>query len=137
MKYNNKKCSYVFQHEQYDFDSKAEMNYFIKLSKKLQHFEIEKLKLQPNFLLQDGFTIKCDGVKSGKRKMSKISYTPDFEYFEDGKHIVVEVKGVADTSFRMRLRLFLARMEYYGIDEYHLVYKDNIEIYAKIVNAKR
>ena len=108
----------MFEHQSYTFDSKAEMAHFAKLGHRLKRFEIEKLKLQPSFLLQDGFTINCDAVKSGKRKMSKMIYTPDFEYFEGGKRVVVEVKGKITTDYRMRLKMFLSRLSHYEVDKF-------------------
>jgi len=107
-KYKNKKCSTIFQEETYSFDSKAEMAYFNLLTHRLKKFQIEKLKLQPQFQLSESFTIATDKTKSGKSRMAAMIYTPDFEYFENGKKIVVEVKGKITTDYRMRLKLFLA-----------------------------
>jgi len=107
-KYKNKKCSIVFQEKTYHFDSKAEMAYFNLLTPRLKKFQIEKLKLQPQFQLSEPFTIATNKTKSGKSRMPAMIYTPDFEYFENSKKIVVEVKGKITTDYRIRLKLFLA-----------------------------
>ena len=128
-KYKAKKCRMMFEYESYTFDSKAEMSHFAKLAHRLKRFEIEKLTLQPKYELLRGFTLNTDKTKSGKTKLPNMVYTPDFRYIENGKVIVVEVKGFTDTSFNIRKRLFLFDLELYGVDEYHLVFKYKIEKY--------
>jgi len=125
-KYRNKKCKMIFENQSYTFDSKMEMTFFSKLGHRLKRFEIEKLKLQPQFLLHERFTINTDRTKTGKSNIQAMIYTPDFSYIENGKVIVVEVKGVADTAFNIRKRIFLAQLEEHGVDEYHLVFKNEI-----------
>jgi len=118
-KYKNKKCSTIFQNETYHFDSKAEMAYFNLLTPRLKKFQIEKLKLQPQFQLSEPFTIATNKTKSGKSRMAAMIYTPDFEYFENGKKIVVEVKGKITTDYRIRLKLFLVTAyAKYGVDTF-------------------
>lgn len=119
MKYKNKKCKTIFAHQEYSFDSIAEMKYFLKLGERLKRFQIEKLKLQPCFVLSEPFQIHTNKTKSGKSDVTAVRYTPDFEYFEDGKRIVVEVKGMKTTSYQIRLRLFLSQAyEAHGIDTF-------------------
>lgn len=118
-KYNNTKCSIKFQHITYHFDSKAEMNYFALLAERVKKFEIDKLDLQPQFDLSEPFIIDTDKTKSGKSRIPIMRYTPDFEYYENGKKIVVEVKGMKTASYQIRLKLFLS-MAYkkYGVDTF-------------------
>ena len=116
----------IFENQSYSFDSKREMTFFAKLGHRLKRFEIEKLKLQPQFLLHERFTINTDKTKRGKSNISAMIYTPDFSYVEDGRVIVVEVKGFADTAFNIRKRIFLSQLEEHGVDEYQLVLKDEI-----------
>ena len=119
----------IFNNESYTFDSKAEMTHFAKLGNRLKRGQIERLKLQPQFTLQEGFKLNTDKTKSGKTKVPSMVYTPDFYYIENGKTIVVEVKGFSDTAFNIRKRLFLAMLEEFDVDEYQLVFKDKIERY--------
>ena len=119
MKYNNKKCSQIFRGREYHFDSKAERSHFIHLSKRLENNKISKLKLQPMFVVANAFKIDTTKTKSGKSKIGEMKYTPDFEYFEGDKRVVVEVKGMKTTSYTMRLKLFLAiAYKEYGIDTF-------------------
>lgn len=107
-KYNNDKLTIEFHGNTYNFDSMAEANHFILLSKRLEKGEIDQLKLQPSYILTSPFIIATDKTKSGKSRVSHLRYSPDFEYYEKGKKIVVEVKGMKTTSYQMRLKLFLA-----------------------------
>lgn len=119
MKYKNKKCKTIFAHQEYSFDSIAEMKYFLKLGERLKRFQIEKLKLQPCFVISEPFQIRTNKTKSGKSDVTAVRYTPDFEYFENGKKIVVEVKGMKTTSYQIRLRLFLSQAyKAHGIDTF-------------------
>lgn len=123
-KFGNKKCSMVFQHQTYEFDSKAEMNHFAILSERLRRFEIEKLKLQPSYQIAEPFKIDTDKTKSGTSRISRMIYTPDFEYYENGKKVAVEVKGMETTAYKMRFKLFLiSAYEKYGIDTFIVVNK--------------
>jgi len=107
-KYNNKMCSTVYGGRTYRFDSKAEMAHFIKLSKLLSKKKITQLQLQPEFVIANAFKIGTNKTKSGKSKIGQLKYTPDFQYVEDGKNVVVEVKGMKTTAYTMRFKMFLA-----------------------------
>lgn len=107
-KFNNTKLSIEFHGNTYKFDSMAEANHFMLLSKRLEKGEIDRLKLQPTYILTSPFTIATDKTISGKSKVPHLKYSPDFEYYENDKKIVVEVKGMKTTSYQMRLKLFLA-----------------------------
>ena len=119
----------MFQNESYTFDSKLEQTHFAALTHRLKRGEIQNLTLQPEYILQEGFTLYTDKTKSGKTKIPAMKYSADFAYIEDEKKITVEIKGHADTSFNIRKKLFLAKMGSYGVDEYHLVFKDKTERY--------
>lgn len=107
-KYNNEKLTIEFHGNKYKFDSMAEANYFMFLAKRLEKGEIDRLKLQPSYTLTSPFIIATDKTKSGKSRVPHLRYSPDFEYYEKGKKIAVEVKGMKTTSYQMRLKLFLA-----------------------------
>lgn len=106
-KHGAKKTVVMFQGEEWEFDSKAEATYFEYLVGRLKKKEIERLKTQPPFELMGGFTIDTDKTKSGKSKITGLKYTPDFEYYENGKRVVVEVKGHKTEPYKMRFKLFL------------------------------
>jgi len=82
------------------FDSKMEGKRYreLKLLERAGH--ITEIELQPEYLLQEGF--RYDG-----KAYRSIKYTPDFRYKKDGDIVVEEVKGFADTSYKIRKRLFL------------------------------
>jgi len=129
-KYKNKKCSTIFHGDKYKFDSKAEMDYFEKLGERLEDKEIETLTLQPRYYISDGFTIATNKTKSGKSRIGAMVYTPDFSYIENGKLIVVEVKGKITTDYRMRLKLFLAHgYTLYGVNTFIEVIKGKETFY--------
>lgn len=119
-KHNNARNTTVtFQHKEYEFPSKAEANHFLKLGERLRRFEIEELKLQPLFMLTDGYKIETDKTKSGKSTVTGLKYTPDFEYYENGKKVVVEVKGRKTKDYIMRFKLFLTvAYSRYGVDTF-------------------
>ena len=60
---------------------------------------ISNLKLQPRFLLQEGFK------KNGKT-YKKIEYIADFQYVENGKIIIEDVKGYETEVFKIKHKLF-------------------------------
>lgn len=84
------------------FDSKAEARRYGELKMLCQAGEIHKLKCQPRFRLLDPF--ECKGVK-----YRAIDYIADFEYWENGQHIVEDVKGKATAVFRIKEKLFVNR----------------------------
>lgn len=118
-KFGAKKTVVTFQHKEYSFDSKAEARYFLALGERLRRFEIEKLKLQPEFILTDRYTVSTDKTVSGKSTVGGLKYTPDFEYYENGKKVVVEVKGKKTEAYTMRFKLFLVvAYSRYGVDTF-------------------
>lgn len=92
------------------FDSKSECNRYRQLKVLERTGEIAGLKLQPSYLLQEGFQ-----GNNGK-SYRPIYYRGDFRYLEKSTgHIVVEdVKGVETQVFRLKEKMF--RKRYPDID---------------------
>lgn len=81
------------------FDSIAESKRYKELKLLLKAGEISDLKLQPRFLLQGSFK------KNGKT-FRKIEYIADFQYIENGKTIVEDVKGIQTDVFKLKHKIF-------------------------------
>lgn len=81
------------------FDSKKEAKRYIVLKELEKKGNIEKLVLQPRFLLQEGFR------KNGKA-YRKIEYVADFMYEQDGKLIIEDVKGIKTDVYKLKQKLF-------------------------------
>lgn len=94
-KYRNKKIVV----DNIKFDSILEARRYNELKLLLRAGKIQDLKLQPRFLLQEGFK------KNGKT-YRKIEYVADFMYKEDSKTIVEDVKGFATKDFKIKEKLF-------------------------------
>ena len=94
-KYQNKKT----QIDMYVFDSIAESKRYKELALLERAGQIKELKLQPKFLLQEGFK------KNGKT-YRKIEYIADFMYIENGKIIIEDVKGMETEVFKLKRKLF-------------------------------
>ena len=94
-KYRNKKI----QIDRYVFDSIAEGQRYRELTLLEKAGKISNLELQPKFLLQDSFR------KNGKT-YRKIEYVADFQYTENGKTIVEDVKGIQTDVFKLKHKLF-------------------------------
>ena len=94
-KYHNKKV----QVDMYVFDSIAESRRYKELKLLEQAGSIKNLELQPRFLLQEGFR------KNGKT-FRKIEYIADFQYLENGKIIIEDVKGKETEVFKLKRKLF-------------------------------
>ena len=97
-KYNAKKVKV----DGIEFDSKKEANRYFELKMLERAGKIKELKLQPKFLLQDGF--ERDG-----KKYRAIFYIADFEYIKDGKRIVEDVKGVRTQTYKLKKKMFLKK----------------------------
>ena len=82
------------------FDSKAEMLRYIELFILQKKDIIQSLKLQPVFILQDSFMI-------GKEKVREIKYIADFQYIEDGKIIIEDVKGKETADYLLKKKMFM------------------------------
>lgn len=82
------------------FDSITEADYYSFLLERQERGEISNIDCQPEFVLFRPFTVR-------KRKIRGMIYTPDFYYDENGESHIVEVKGFARESYRMRRKIFL------------------------------
>jgi len=83
------------------FSSKKEANRYDELLLMLNAGEIKKLKIQPQFTLQEAFT-QPDG-----KKISAIRYTADFSYIQDGKLVIEDVKSTATKSTDYKIKKVL------------------------------
>lgn len=77
------------------FASKKEAAYFDQLKLLKIAGAITNLEVHPRFPLV------VNGIKVG-------TYTPDFRYTEDGKSVVVEVKGYRTEAYALRVKVFKA-----------------------------
>lgn len=102
-KYRNKRV----QIDMYVFDSIAESKRYKELALLQQLGKITELQLQPKFLLQESFR------KNGKT-YRKIEYIADFQYEENGKIVVEDVKGKETEVFKLKRKLF--EYKYRGLE---------------------
>lgn len=96
-KYGNRKAS----GDGVEFDSVAEMRYYQVLAARQAAGEITELELQPRFEVIPGFR-----DMAGRRHAPR-HYTADFQYKEQGRIVVVEVKGFKTEAYILRRTLFL------------------------------
>lgn len=94
-KYRNKKVIIDGK----EFDSIQESKRYKELKLLLKAGKISNLELQPRFLLQESFR------KNGKT-FRKIEYIADFQYIENEKTIVEDVKGMLTDVFKIKHKLF-------------------------------
>jgi hypothetical protein len=88
------------------FDSKAEARRYGELKLLESAGAISRLEHHPVFLLEEGFR-----DDTGKR-WGPIRYEADFEYRENGRHVVEDVKGGRATQtqvFKLKAKLFRKR----------------------------
>ena len=95
-KYHNKKCTYKGM----TFDSKKEMNYYIKLELLEKTGKISNLQRQIRFELQPGF------VFNGK-KIRPIYYIADFTYIHKGKLHIVDTKGIRTDIYNIKKKMMM------------------------------
>ena len=84
----------------FTFDSKAEAQYYIALRWQAENGEISDLQVHPRYELLHAFT------HNGK-KIAGIYYEADFSYTQDGKQVVVDVKGFKTDVYRLKLKFLL------------------------------
>jgi hypothetical protein len=95
-KYRNKKTVV----DGITFDSKREAEYYCELKLRLRAKEIVDVKLQPKFVLLEGFQ------KNG-RKYRPLTYIADFLVsYPNGHQEVIDVKGKETEVFRIKQKLF-------------------------------
>lgn len=84
------------------FDSQREAWEYLHLKSRLEAGEISDLRLQPKYQLLPTFTHMGERVRA-------TTYTPDFDFIEAGRRVVLEVKGGKATqteAYRLRAKLF-------------------------------
>jgi len=85
------------------FDSKREARRYKELKMLEKAGKIKNLKLQPVFLLQEGF------YRNGKA-IRQMTYKADFEYVDEkGRRVVEDVKGVVTKEYAIKKKLFLKK----------------------------
>ena len=108
-KYHSRKCAVTMPESgrQIAFDSEREARRFGELRMLLRCGQIQDLRLQVNFTLQEGYTT-ADG-----ERVRPIVYRADFTYRErtgDGWRPVVEdVKGVRTKEYNMKRKMMLEK----------------------------
>ena len=100
-KYNARKC----EADGIQFDSLAERGVYQWLKTRQENGEISRLTCHPKYELQPAF------VDSDGKKHRPITYSPDFEYWDEQawQYVVTEVKGGKATqtqAYRLRMKLF-------------------------------
>ena len=115
-KIRSKKTTITYKGKDIIFDSKLEADEARRLIALERSGAIEDLVFQPKFQLQEHFNVLTNKTKNGKSKQGAMTYTPDFSYTKGLEKIVVESKGFATGEYKMRRKMFLFRMDIYGID---------------------
>ena len=100
-KYNARKTTI----DGYTFDSLAEGRRYQQLKLAVKSGDISNLIIQPEFVLQDGFT-----DNQGKRQQA-IKYRGDFEYLDKNTNelVIEDVKGKKTQVFLIKKKMFLKR----------------------------
>lgn len=83
----------------YTFDSMKEGRRYVDLKLMQSAKKIRGLEIHPKYLLIDGFSI-------GKKRFKPVYYIRDFAYYENGRFIVEDVKGVETDVFKLKAKLF-------------------------------
>lgn len=99
-KYKNKKA----QVDGILFDSRAEARYYIL------HRNNKNMKMQVKFLLTDTMCFEHNGQK---KTIGKMSYIPDFVFYDDNGNIekVVDVKGMKTKEFNVKAKIFMEKYQ--------------------------
>ena len=98
-KYNAKRVEF----EGFRFDSKKEAKRYQELRILEKAGKIKDLKLQPVFILQEGFYYQGKAIR-------QITYRADFEYVdENGNRVVEDVKGFKTDVYKLKKKLFLKK----------------------------
>lgn len=113
---NVKKTSVRYKGEIITLDSKFEAQEFLRLIDLEKRGVITDLVRQPQFKLQRSFNVFTNKTKNGKSKQSNMKYTSDFQFTQGFDRVVLETKGFADKAYLMRRKMFLFRMESFGVD---------------------
>lgn len=98
------------------FDSKKEARRYTELTLMEASGAISNLQRQVKFILipqqraKDEVTITKTGAKrtvKGKVLERECTYTADFTYFQDGKYIVEDTKGMRTDVYKIKRKLML------------------------------
>lgn len=100
-KYRNKKAKRIVGDEVYEFDSQKEAKRFDHLIALLKAKKIFDLKVQPEFIL-------CSSFKHNGKTIRGAKYISDFQYIQDGKTIVEDVKGYKTIQYQLKMKWFLS-----------------------------
>lgn len=89
------------------FDSKREMHHYAGLKMRVEDGEITELQLQPKYRLE--IFARDDRFISVKTPTGRaMVYTPDFQYKENGRLVIIEVKGHMTKDAQIRIAVFEA-----------------------------
>jgi hypothetical protein len=77
------------------FDSRAEAMHYLFLK------DLQRKRAISGLILQPKYDLVVNGSLVG-------TYTPDFAYWENSKHVCEETKGVRTEAFNLRAKLFQA-----------------------------
>ena len=109
-KYNRKKSVY----DGIEFDSTLERDRYIFLKDQEKKGVIKDIKLQVNFMLQEGFVSNSIFTKKGNpSKISDITYTPDFVFLmvKTGDCWIEDAKGMKTEPYQLRKKLLLKQLQ--------------------------
>ena len=116
-KYNAVPTVVRFKGIRMKFDSQMEADQALILAQLELEGKIFDLDLQPRFELLPSFKVKTEKVLSGVSKQKNTVYTPDFRYTTAmGERVALEIKGVSDTAYRLRKKMFMYQMRDFDID---------------------
>jgi len=96
---NNKYGARKIKRDGYKFDSLAEADRYLELKIMEKAGQIQGLVVHPRYEL-------CPRLELNNKVLAAIKYTADFEYIEDGKWIVEDVKGIMTRDASLRINLF-------------------------------
>jgi hypothetical protein len=84
------------------FASKHEAQYYAELKIRQRAAEIDRFELQPEFVLQEGYT-----TTKGKRVLP-IIYRADFRvFYPDGRQEIVDTKGYRTREYKNKIKMLL------------------------------
>ena len=92
------------------FASKKEADRYNDLKLMLRAGEITDLHLQPSFILQEDFD-------KNERHYKAITYKADFQYKQNGKWVIEDVKGFKTKEYLIKKKLFEKVFPEYTIRE--------------------
>ena len=101
-KYRANKCVV----EDIKFDSEKEAQRYTELKLLEKAGAITDLQLQVPFVLQDSFELNGERVKA-------IKYIADFTYYENGKLVIEDVKGMKTAVYNLKKKMFMYKYKQY------------------------